>query len=254
MRRIILWTTGFLIFNLALGVFAYLSSGHTTAAHWSSASREPTGIAPDPEIDRQAIVQVYAAKAFSWRGYFGVHSWISLKEPDASHFTTYEVIGWRVRYGGNAVSTSRRAPDSCWFGSAPKLVAELRGDSARAAIPRLQEAIRHYEYNGEYTVWPGPNSNTFIAHLGRVVPELRLDLPPTAIGKDFLPAGFWAKAPSGTGYQASLLGLLGVLVAWEEGIEVNVLGLTYGIDVKDLSLKLPMVGRLEFFENRTSGT
>jgi hypothetical protein len=34
------------------------------------------------------------------------------------------------------------------------------------------------------------------------VPELRLDLPPTAIGKDFLPNGeVVARAPSGTGFQ-----------------------------------------------------
>lgn len=43
------------------------------------------------------------------------------------------------------------------------------------------------------------------------------------------------------------LGFLGVLVVWEEGIEVNVFGLIYGIDVKDLFLKLLMVGWLEFF-------
>lgn len=239
-----MWSAGFLVFNLGLVLFVFLSGTHTTSAHWSSASRAPIGIAPDPRIERQAIVQVYAARAFSWRGYFGVHSWISIKPPEAAHFDTYEVIGWRVRYGGNAVSVSRRAPDSRWFGSEPLLIAEFRGKEAEAAIPRLLTAIQDYRHNDAYTVWPGPNSNTFIAHLGRVAPELRLDLPPTAVGKDFLPSGFWAKAPSGTGYQLSLSGLLGILIAWEEGLEVNLLGLTYGIDVKDLSIKLPMVGRI----------
>ena len=252
MRRILFWILLFLIFNLGLGLITYLSGVQSTSAHWSTASREPLGIAPDPLKEKQAIIQVYAARAFSWRGYFGVHSWISIKEPEATHFTTYEVIGWRARYGGNAVSSSRRAPDSRWFGSEPSLIAEFRGEDAAAAIPRLLEAIRQYRFDREYKLWPGPNSNTFIAHLGRVAPELRLDLPPTAVGKDFLQSGIWAKAPSGTGYQLSLFGLLGLLIAWEEGIEANVLGLTYGVDIKDFSLKLPMVGRVGFSSGRSS--
>ncbi|WFE91070.1 DUF3750 domain-containing protein [Roseibium porphyridii] len=246
MRRIFIWISGFLLFNLGLALFVVFSGVQTTSAHWSSASRAPLGVAPDPLSERQAIIQVYSARAFSWRGYFGVHSWISIKDRDAAHFTTYEVTGWRVRYGGKAVSSSSRAPDSRWFGSAPRLIAELHGGEAEAAIPRLLKTIRGYQFDDRYTVWPGPNSNTFIAHLGRVVPELRLDLPPTAVGKDFLQSGLWDKAPSGTGYQLSVLGLFGLLVAWEEGIELNLFGLTYGIDVKDFSLKLPMVGRVEF--------
>jgi len=245
MRRILIFSAAFVLLNLALGLTVLLSGVQSTAAHWSTASRAPLGIAPDPQVERQAIVQVYAARAFSWRGYFGVHSWISIKPAEAEHFTTYEVIGWRVRRGGQAVSSSRRAPDSRWFGSEPELLAEFRGAEADAAIPRLLNAIHNYQHNDAYTVWPGPNSNTFVAHLGRVVPELRLDLPPTAVGKDFLHTRIWAKAPSGTGYQVSLFGVLGVLVAWEEGLEINLLGLTYGIDVKDLSVKLPMVGRIE---------
>jgi len=246
MRRILKWSAGFVLFNLGLGLFVVFAGVHTASGHWSSASRAPLGIAPDPRIERQAIIQVYAARAFSWRGYFGVHSWISIKPPQAEYFTTYEVTGWRVRRGGQAVSSSRRAPDSRWFGSEPALIAEFRGDEAETVIPRLLAAIRDYRHNHEYSVWPGPNSNTFIAHLGRVTPELKLDLPPTAVGKDFLPSGLWAKAPSGTGYQLSLSGLLGVLVALEEGFEINLLGLTYGVDVKDLSIKLPMVGRVGF--------
>ncbi|MCK7613766.1 DUF3750 domain-containing protein [Roseibium sediminicola] len=246
MRRFLIWSAGFLLLNLGLWLAVVVSGLHTVSENWRSASRAPLGIAPDPRIERQAVIQVYAARAVSWRGYFGVHSWISIKAPEAEYFTTYEVTGWRVRYGGQAVSASRRAPDSRWFGSEPSLIADFRGREAEAAIARLQTAISDYRHNDEYTVWPGPNSNTFIAHLGRVVPELRLDLPPTAVGKDFLSTGLWAKAPSGTGYQLSLSGLLGVLIAWEEGLEVNLLGLTYGVDVKDLSIKLPMVGRVGF--------
>jgi hypothetical protein len=38
--------------------------------------------------------------------------------------------------------------------------------------------------------------------------------------------------------------VFGVLAAVEEGIEVNIAGLTFGIDPLNLALKLPGVGRL----------
>ena len=78
----------------------------------------------------------------------------------------------------------------------------------------------------------------------RAVPELKADLPPTAIGKDYLGGAIASSAPSGSGYQLSLLGLLGVAASGVEGLEVNVLGLTFGINPFDLSLKLPLVGRI----------
>ena len=71
-----------------------------------------------------------------------------------------------------------------------------------------------------------------------------MDLPPTAIGKDYLGWRSVNKTPSGTGGQASLFGLVGVAAGVEEGVEVNVLGLNFGVDPKSLSLKLPIVGRL----------
>jgi hypothetical protein len=46
--------------------------------------------------------------------------------------------------------------------------------------------------------------------------------------------------------QVSLLGVLGVLAGVEEGLEVNVLGLTFGVDPGDLAIKLPLAGTLGF--------
>ncbi len=104
-----------------------------------------------------------------------------------------------------------------------------------------------YPYPHEYRAWPGPNSNTFVAHVARRVPEIGLALPANAIGKDFLPGGaVVGAAPSGTGVQVSLFGLAGLLVAVKEGIEINLLGLNIGIDFGMPGLKLPAVGRLGF--------
>ena len=213
-------------------------------ADWRTASRESVGIAPDPAMVREAVVQVYAARAYSWRGYFAVHTWISTKKANADQFTTYEVVGWRVRRGGQAIVASNRPPDGRWFGAAPELLLDLRGGEAANAIPTIEQAINSYPYNDRYTIWPGPNSNTFVAHVARQVPGLRLDLPPTAIGKDYLPNSIAAKTPSGTGAQVSLGGVLGVMVGWEEGVEINILGLTFGLDPNDLAIKLPFAGKV----------
>jgi hypothetical protein len=127
------------------------------------------------------------------------------------------------------------------------LLADKRGEGVDALIERLQRAVRDYPFPDEYRLWPGPNSNTFIAYLARAVPEMHVDLPPTAIGKDYLPPGeFAALAPAGSGVQVSLVGLLGLTLGLREGIEVNVLGLVFGIDVAHPALKLPAVGRIGF--------
>ena len=216
-------------------------------ADWRTASREPLGIAADPATTPEAVVQVYVARAFSWRGFFGVHSWIAVKPTNGSAYTVYQIIGWRAHHGGSALAIDQSAPDRRWFGATPTIIADLRGDGVDQIIERIDAAARRYPYTDEYRIWPGPNSNTFTAYVARAVPELKLDLPPTAIGKDFLPNGdLVASAPSGTGYQVSLYGLLGVLVGAEEGLEVNILGLTFGVDPMDLAVKLPMAGRIGF--------
>ena len=155
------------------------------------------------------------------------------------------MIGWGVDRGLSALRVNRAGPDNFWFGSRPRLLVDRRGQGVDELIARVETAIADYPYPTTYRTWPGPNSNTFTAYVGRAVPELRLDLPPTAIGKDFLPNG----APlgittSGTGLQLSLFGLLGVLLGWDEGLEVNLLGLTFGLDLHRPALKLPGVGRL----------
>ena len=141
-----------------------------------------------------------------------------------------------------------RSPDNFWFGAEPELILDRRGPGVDALIAKVQKAVQDYPWPNDYVIWPGPNSNTFTAWIGRQVPELRLDLPPTAIGKDFMdtPVGL---SPSGTGVQLSLMGLFGGIVGLEEGIEFNLLGLSFGIDFNTPALRLPGIGRLGFPQN-----
>ena len=212
---------------------------------WRTANRDSVGIAPAPADVPEAILQVYGARAFNWRGAFAVHTWIASKRKGADHYVTYQVIGWHAYHGGNALVIRRDLPDRRWYGADPEVYLDLRGPEVEALIDKVERAVGAYPFKSDYRVWPGPNSNTFTAWVGREVPELRLDLPPTAVGKDWLGGTtLAARAPSGTGYQLSLFGLLGITAAIEEGVEFNLLGLGFGIDPLDLSLRLPGVGRL----------
>ena len=228
---------GFMIF------FGQISLGQD----FRTANRDSAGIAPDPALTPEAVVQVYAARALNWRGIFGVHTWIATKPENAPQFTVHQVIGWRLMRNLSGLFSEDGIPDRNWFGNRPELLAELRGPEAAKAIEKILKAVETYPYANEYRVWPGPNSNTFTAHVARQVPELRLQLPVTAIGKDYPIDGVPIdRTPSGTGAQLSIFGVLGLLVGLDEGLEINVAGLSFGVDVKRPALKLPFVGRIGF--------
>lgn len=225
-------------------IAAFVAQGVEGLRDWRSARRGPACLARDPATTPEPVIQVYCARCLGWLGYFGVHTWIAVKPACAQSYTVYEVTYWHWRRRGSAVAMRKRAPDQRWFGKVVELLAEIRGDDVGVLVDRIEKSIREYPYAGKYVAWPGPNSNTFVAHIARAVPELELDLPPTAIGKDYLGRRWASTAPSGSGFQLSLFGVLGVLVSGVEGFEVNVLGLTFGFDPFTLALKLPLIGRL----------
>jgi hypothetical protein len=223
----------------------YATPATVSRGSWATAPRSSAGIAPDPtEMVDVSIVHVYAAKTYGWRAYFAVHPWIIYKRKGESAYTRYDVVGWRAP---NVVQRNYAVPDGLWYGSRPELLVDQRGEGVEAMIDGIEAAVASYPYANEYRSYPGPNSNTFMAHIGREVPALKLDLPPNAIGKDYRsltnPVGL---SSSGSGLQLQLLGLLGVSVGLEEGLEFNVLGLNFGIDLNRPALRLPFFGRVGF--------
>jgi hypothetical protein len=138
-------------------------------------------------------------------------------------------------------------PDGRWFGRVPGVIFAADGAEAERMIPRIREAVRDYAFQeiGDYRVWPGPNSNTFVATVMSAVPGMSVMLPPTAIGKDFPVEARWiGMTPSRSGIRINLGGYLGLMVGWVEGIEVNILGAVAGVDFRRPALKLPGLGRL----------
>jgi hypothetical protein len=195
----------------------------------------------DPAAVSEPVVQVWGARTRGAKGLFGVHTWIAVKPEGALEYTVYEIIGWRLRWTESALVIRNRAPDQ-WFGASGELYAEKRGAGVDEIIRRIDKLAREYPYANTYTLWPGPNSNTFTAWIARAVPELEADLPATAIGKDYIGSSMVSTAPSGGGFQFSLRGLLGVAASGVDGVELNVLGLNFGVSAT--GIKLPIVGRI----------
>ena len=246
LRRLMIWLILILLILFLGPVLVYLTGGARLRGDWSTASHASTGLAPDPVQVPEAVVQVYAARAFAWRGAFSVHTWVAVKPAHAERYTRYEVIGWRFYRGLSPVSASSdRAPDAQWFGANPWLLRDVQGAAAEALIAALPALVASYPYTDRYKVWPGPNSNTFTAYLARHLPELRLSMPANAIGKDYIATGWTlTRSPHGTGIQLSVSGMLGLLVGPQEGLEINVLALTIGLDPLGLAINLPGIGRI----------
>jgi len=231
------------LFLLPIAARAALHAFEDRPNSWHSADWSSIGSLPPASAHPEARILVLSARTGRWKGIFATHSWVVLKRENARTWSRYDVVGW-----GNPVRANGWAPDGRWFGDSPVVVADVRGAAAVALIPRIEATIAAYGFAkaGDYRVWPGPNSNTFVAAILRAVPELAVTLPPTAIGKDFRDGPFVGLTDSRTGIEASLYGVLGAKLGWVEGIELNFMGLVAGLDVRRPALKIPGFGRLGF--------
>jgi hypothetical protein len=222
----------------AAGALAY-RGGPT---HWSQWDRTVTSQLPVASEHPDARIMVMTGRTRGWKGVVAVHSWVAFKRENGSAWRRYDVAGW-----GSPVRLNWWPPD-LWFGQRGNVVLDIKGEQAEKLIPRVEAAIKDYRYAnyGDYRMWPGPNSNTFVATVLRAVPELGVTLPPNAIGRDFRPWPYLGLTDSGTGIEANLWGVLGIKLGWVEGIEINVLGLVAGLDLRHPALKVPGYGRLGF--------
>ena len=162
-----------------------LACSSSQRTDWRTATRDSAGIAPDPQVTEEAVLHVYGADAWGWRGNFAIHTWIAAKRSGETAYTVYDVVGWRARYGGDVVRIMRDLPDRHWYGARPELIQAHQGEGVDAMIDAVDLAARAYPWRDVYKAFPGPNSNTFIAWIGRQVPELDLDLPFSAIGSSY---------------------------------------------------------------------
>lgn len=239
--------TAIILFIAALVYF----NPQATDLSWDKASRESANLVPLAQDDKEAKVQIYSAKAYSWRGKFSQHTWVATKEKNADSYLVYYVVLWGTYFGADGVVVVRKdLPDRMWYSAKPDIIFSTSGADAEKMIPEIQAAAKSYPYQKFYRAYPGPNSNTFVSHIIRQVPNLKIALPNNAIGKDWLcdknGVKFFALSESKTGVQFSFYGIFGIILGLVEGLEINIIGLSFGIDFLHPAIKLPAIGRVGF--------
>jgi hypothetical protein len=248
MRRLVRVLMWFILLAIAAPVAtgALMAYGRGWPGSWRTANWASSGLLAEASSVPEARVLIIAARTGSWKSIFAEHMSIILKEAGASAWMRYDVVGW-----GNPVRRDAFAADAFWYGNRPYIVQSVSGPEAETLIPLIEQSIARYPYSaaGSYAVWPGPNSNSFVAWVVRNTRGFTAELPPVAIGKDYLGPGLsFANAPSNTGYALSLAGLIGLTLALDEGVEFQVLGTAIGFDPGDLAIKLPALGKLSLFD------
>ncbi|MFN3549889.1 MAG: DUF3750 domain-containing protein, partial [Mesorhizobium sp.] len=157
-------------------------------------------------------------------------------------YERYDKVGW-----GSPIRRDGWAADGRWYSNAPEIVAMADGARARDLLAAMDAAIASYpwSHNGGYRIWPGPNSNSFVAHVLREVPALGATLPPNATGRDYAPGvASIDLAPDGRDLHVTLAGLAGFALGARSGVELHFLGLVAGLDVARPALKIPAYGRV----------
>ena len=178
------------------------------------------------------------------------HAWFDIKQGTEGDWVRVEVMSSAAFLRRDVVRVDAIGPASAraaerWGDRAVHLHQVVRGEEARRIGEELVRLARGYADAAVYNGWPGPNSNTFVERLGRQVDGLRFQLHHDAVGKDcewLLRVGLTA---SGTGVELETP-LLGLQVGLEEGIELHLLQLTFGVDLWPPALELPFLPRLGF--------
>ncbi len=242
--RSLVWFLGLTVV-LPILVGATLGYARGWPENWKVASWASSGLLSEATATKPATVIILAARTGRWKSIFAEHMSIVLKPEGAAAWTRYDVVGW-----GNPVRKNAYPADALWYGNPPREVYRIEGAKAAQLIPEIEASITNYPHQrrGTYTVWPGPNSNTFVSWVVRHTAGFDAELPPAAVGKDWFANGFATSvAPSKTGYSMSVSGVIGGTVAWEEGVELHLLGSTIGLDPNDLAIKLPALGKFSLF-------
>src|SRR3569832_130304 len=217
-RRTVLMLLILAIFLLPILARAAFFAASDAPRSWRDAAWSSAGLLPPATRDPEARLIVFTGTAGAWKSVFAVHSWIVFKRVGDRRWTRYDVVGW-----GSPVRTNNWPVDGRWYGATPVPIADVGGEEAERLIPRVEQAVADYAYAeaGSYRVWPGPNSNSFVAAVLRAVPELAVALPPNAVGRDWRAGHYAGLSGSRPGSEVSAFGFASLKIGKNEGIEVN---------------------------------
>ena len=155
------------LFPVLIGAGALAYRGGPT--YWGNWDRTMASELLPAAAHPQARAMVMTGRTRGWKGVVAVHSWIVVKGENERAWRRYDVTRW-----GQPVRLNWWPPD-LYFGERGTVILDVRGAQAQTLIPRIEAAVRNYQYNhdGDYRIWPGPNSNTFVASVLRAHPRGR---------------------------------------------------------------------------------
>lgn len=207
-------------------------------AQWSSA-----GILPSNPSKNEAAVYVFTARTGGLKGAFATHSWLVLKPLGTNYYDRYDVVGWGTPLRKNAYD-----PDGYWYSNKPVISYKIVSEQAIKVLPLLERAIASYRWRdrGDYKLWPGPNSNTFVANILGQFPELAASAPSTAVGRDYPADGKWIGQRKDGALFATFGGYFGLEIGGDVGFEINFLGLVAGLNLTSGELIIPAFGALSW--------
>ncbi|MDI1446400.1 DUF3750 domain-containing protein [Polyangium sp. 6x1] len=169
------------------------------------------------------------------------HAWIVANVADQGPLLRYELLSRAFKETTSQPLQYFGEGDVALHG-----VVERDRDAIRQIVKCLDEQTPRYnEEHPDYFPIPGPNSNTYVDQMLRRC-RIPVDLPSTAIGKDYRgPIGI-SQTSGGTGLQVETW-IAGVKLGLTEGVELHILGLTIGVDWWPPAIILPVnPGRLGF--------
>ena len=191
---------------------------------------------PNPQLGHPGHNQGYVA-VLSGEMPFAIdqvarHAWIIVHIPGETDFRRCEWLG-----GGSCSHTS--TPFS-YFGNGSVALHHLQFTPSATQIQACleKEATRYNDDHPDYWPIPGPNSNTFVDTLMRRC-DIHVDLPTTAIGKDYRgPIGI-SKTSGGTGVQLESW-VVGLRLGLKEGVELHLFSLGIGVDFWPPAILVPV--------------
>lgn len=188
--------------------------------------------------------QLSASNPF-WRS-FAHHSWVDLKRPNSATWERIE-SGGRIGILHGDIPAEEANLDHRFGERTVRLLGYATGDDALAVIAHIDATLPTLapRYATDYTMWPGPNSNTFVRELCADAPSLSFVFDPNALGKDYTGLFTIDTTASGTGLRIDTP-ILGAALALREGVELHFLQLTLGISLDPPGLSIPFLPQIPF--------
>jgi hypothetical protein len=162
------------------------------------------------------------------------HSWIVRNVRGVPYLRRWELLGTAAR--------SWTKDPFAYFGQGDVAVHGIveGSDEDMARISRcLDDEVDAYTLrHPTYFPMPGPNSNTFVAEALRHC-GIHVELPSTAVGRDYRGIVGAGVTESGTGVQLESI-VVGARVGLREGVEGHILGLALGVHAWPPGITVPM--------------